>query len=275
MIDFVFYAGVIAILLLASVAARYDLLSEGGIAAALLVGLTIFWFGGWEWFLLLAAFFVIASVFTKFKAKNRLKKIAMQESAKGGVRDFWQVGANGALGALIAVIYHFFPLNTFYFAYVGVIATVTADTLATEIGVLSKRAFFLTTFQKAKSGLSGAVSFKGLAVSLLASVLIGLSALVINAFFNFTAIDNFNLVLIPTVAGFFGALIDSLLGATIQAKFYCKKCRKITERETHKCGIKTVYRTGWKSVNNDTVNLLASISGAVIAALLYHLLKGF
>ncbi len=104
MVDFIFFSGVIAILTLASIAARFELLSEGGISAALLVGLAIFWFGGWPWFLLLAAFFLISSGFTKFKDKDRRKQLAMKEFAKGGVRDFWQVGANGALAALMAVI---------------------------------------------------------------------------------------------------------------------------------------------------------------------------
>lgn len=274
MIDFVFYTGFIAILLLASIAARFELLSEGGIVAALLVGFTIFWFGGWVWFLLLAAFFLISSAFTKYKDLDRRKRQAMQEFAKGGVRDFWQVGANGALAALIAVLYHFFPLNTFYFVYLGVIATVTADTLATEVGVLSKNAYLITTFHKAPRGLSGAVSVRGLLVSLLASFLVGVSALVVNTYFSFTAIGNEALLLIPTVAGFLGALADSYLGATVQVMFYCRKCRKPTEREIHKCGSKTVFLRGWKGMTNDSVNLISSLAGGLVAALLYQLLKG-
>ncbi len=275
MVDFGLFSGVIAVLLLASIAARHELLSEGGILAALLVGITILWFGGWVWFLLLASFFLISSGFTKFREHDRRKKLAMREFAKGGVRDFWQVGANGALAALVAVIYHFLPLNTLYFAYLGIIATVTADTLATEIGVLSKEAYLLTTFKKAPRGLSGAVSWMGLLVSLLASSLIGVSALLINNYFNFTGIDSAALVLIPTVAGFFGALVDSLMGATIQVMYYCKKCRKPTERSVHKCGTKTVFYRGWNGVTNDTVNLLSSLVGALIAAGLYHALKGY
>jgi len=110
MVDFEFFSGIIAILVLASVAARHELLSEGGVLASLIIGGAIFWFGGWVWFLLLASFFVIASAATKFGEKD--KEAVNRDFAKGGVRDFWQVGANGALAALVAVAYHFFPYNT-------------------------------------------------------------------------------------------------------------------------------------------------------------------
>lgn len=274
--EFSFLVGIIATLALASIAARHQLLSEGGIFAAMLVGLTIFVFGGWNWFIILAAFFVSASAFTKYRAKDKAE--VNKEFAKGGIRDFWQVAANGALAALIAVISRYFPLNTLYFAFLGVVATVTADTLSTEIGVLSNKAYLITNLKKVEKGVSGAVSWLGISAALAGSLAIGVLALVLSnvgsSFFKTPAIDPFFLVAIPLVAGLAGALIDSLLGATVQVMYWCPKCKKQTEREVHKCATRTTYHKGWRQINNDTVNLLSSICGALIGAGLYQLLKG-
>ncbi|MFH1107279.1 MAG: DUF92 domain-containing protein [Candidatus Micrarchaeota archaeon] len=272
MVDFVFFSGLVAILTLASLAAKHELLSEGGVVAALVIGLAILWFGGWVWFLLLAAFFAIASVATKFGEKE--KEGPNKEFAKGGVRDFWQVGANGALGALVAVVYHFFPYNILYFAFVGIIATVTADTIATELGLFSRKAYLITTFKKVRRGLSGAVSARGTTLAVFSAFLIGLSALAVNTYFKFSTISPEYLVAIATVAGTAGAMADSLMGATIQVIFYCRKCRKETERTVHKCGRKTVFKRGLPWVTNDTVNLLSSMIGGATGALLYTLLAG-
>ncbi len=269
--DFAFFSGVIAILFLASIAARHELLSEGGVLAALLIGAAIFWFGGWVWFLLLASFFVLASIATKVGEKE--KALPNKEFAKGGVRDFWQVGANGALAALVAVVYHFVPLNTLYFAYVGVIATATADTIATELGLFSKEAYLVTTFKKVRRGLSGAVSWRGTLMAVFSAFLIGASALMVNSYFGFAAVSPFLLLAIATVAGTAGALADSILGATIQVIFYCRKCRRETERTVHKCGTKAAYKRGLPWVTNDTVNLLSSAVGGLVAAGLYLYLR--
>ncbi|MFH1200152.1 MAG: DUF92 domain-containing protein [Candidatus Micrarchaeota archaeon] len=267
MLDFSIFSGIIAILVLASVAARHELLSEGGVLAALIIGAAIFWFGGWPWFLLLTSFFALASIATKFGEKD--KEIPNKEFAKGGVRDFMQVGANGALAAFIAVAYHFFPDTALYFAYLGVISTVTADTIATELGLFSRQAYLITTFKKVRRGLSGAVSLRGTAMAMVFAFLIGASALAVNSYFQFTTVSPGALLAIATIAGTGGALADSILGATIQMIFYCRRCRKETEREVHKCGTKTSYKRGLHWVTNDTVNLLSSAVGGIIAAGLY------
>ena len=269
MFDFVLFSGIIAVLLLASIAMRYSLLSAGGIIAAILIGMTIFTFGGWNWFLILTLFFIVASFFSKFAKKQ--KEEVNREFMKGGIRDFWQVAANGALGALLAVLYHFYPFNTLYYAFLGVVATVTADTLATEIGTLSKKAYLLTTGKEVMRGVSGAVSPLGLLVSLLSSFIVGIGAYFLSVSLNIPS-DFFRMTLITTVAGFLGALSDSFFGATIQVMHYCKKCRKETEREIHHCGTKTVYLRGNERINNDTVNLLSSAVGGAIGAVLYILL---
>ncbi|MFH0971535.1 MAG: DUF92 domain-containing protein [Candidatus Micrarchaeota archaeon] len=271
--DLSFFIGIIATLVLANIAAKFQLLSEGGIFAAILVGLTVFVFGGWNWFLILGVFFVAASAVTKYKSKE--KEDVNKEFAKGGVRDFWQVAANGALAALVSVINFFYPLNTLYFAFLGVVATATADTLATEIGVLSKESYLITSLKKVEKGVSGAVSWLGIGAAFVGALSIGLLAFILSDYFSAPRNEPIFLIAIPVVAGVLGALIDSFLGATIQVMYWCHKCKKQTEREVHKCGTKTEYHKGWRIINNDTVNLVSTISGGLIGAGLYQLLKGF
>jgi len=78
------------------------------------------------------------------------------------------------------------------------------------------------------------------------------------------------LIVAATVGGFLGAMADSLLGASVQAMFYCPACRKETERHPiHTCGTPTTRLRGWPWLRNDGVNLGASLVGAVVAAALF------
>jgi len=68
------------------------------------------------------------------------------------------------------------------------------------------------------------------------------------------------------LAGVAGSLVDSLLGATVQAIYYCPACQKETEKHPlHHCGTPTRQVRGLKWLNNDWVNFFAHFSGALIA----------
>jgi uncharacterized membrane protein len=62
------------------------------------------------------------------------------------------------------------------------------------------------------------------------------------------------------------------LGATIQAIYHCPHCNKETERHPiHTCGTATSHFRGWKWLNNDLVNFLASLVGMIVAVVVSFL----
>src|ERR671926_29505 len=69
------------------------------------------------------------------------------------------------------------------------------------------------------------------------------------------------------VGGVAGVALDSLLGATLQAIFWCPRCGAETERRFHACGTATIPLRGWRWLNNDAVNALSSVGGAAVAML--------
>ena len=242
-------------------------LSRSGAAAALMVGTLIFGFGGLAWGVLLVLFFVSSSLFSHFKEEE--KKQAAEKFDKGHRRDMGQVLANGGLGSLIALFSILFPSMTWFPLYIGVIATVTADTWATELGTLARTPpRLITSGQVVEVGTSGGVSLLGTAVSLTGGLIVGLVAGLLDPTLNLIIA-----VIIGASGGLAGSLIDSFLGATVQQIYYCDHCQKDTERKIHKCGHETRPLRGWSWLNNDLVNLLASAAGGVVAVILWSILQ--
>jgi uncharacterized protein (TIGR00297 family) len=249
----------LAIVLLAY---RRGSLSRSGAAGALVVGTVIFGLGGPVWGLLLGLFFVSSSLLSHFKEDE--KRVAAEKFDKGHQRDMGQVAANGGLGSLVAILSVLLP-GTFWFPlFVGIMATVTADTWATELGTLSKKPpRLITNGRLVEVGTSGGVSLLGTLVSLIGGIIIGLTAGLLGP-----DLTVFMGVLVGGLGGLTGSLFDSFLGATVQQIYYCDNCQKDTERRVHKCGYDTRPLRGWRWLNNDLVNLFASIVGGLTAAVL-------
>ena len=265
--------GLVLSTLIAFLAYRRGSLSQSGAAGALVVGTLIFGLGGWVWGVLLAVFFISSSLLSHFK--EREKAAVAEKFEKGHRRDMGQVLANGGLGAVIAVLSAIVPGSavppgTWFFLFLGVMATVTADTWATELGTLSKGAPRLITNGRAvEVGTSGGVSPLGTGVSFAGGLLIGLTAGLLAPLAGLLPWSAaLPVALIGALSGAAGSLIDSLLGATIQQIYYCDTCTKETERKLHRCGTTTRPLRGWSWMNNDLVNLISSLGGGAVAALL-------
>jgi uncharacterized protein (TIGR00297 family) len=242
----------------AVLAYRMGSLTRGGAAAATVVGGVTFGAGGAVPGALLMLFFISSTVLSRVGRQR--KASAAAEFEKGGRRDQGQVMANGAAAAVLALAYGITLEPVMLVALAGSLAAANADTWATEIGVLSRRRpRLVTTGQAVDSGTSGAVSAEGSLAAVAGAGLIGVAA-------GWGTGSAFVAVVI-LAAGFVGAIVDSLLGATVQAIYFCPTCLKPTERHPrHGCGTPTTLVRGWPWLRNDGVNLAASIAGACAAA---------
>jgi uncharacterized protein (TIGR00297 family) len=257
-------------LLIGVVGYKRGALNGSGVVGALFTGTLIFGLGGWEWGILLIAFFISSSTLSFYRASE--KEGLAEKFAKGHQRDLFQALANGGMAALLAVLSRLLPLagggreGVWFFACAGAFAAVNADTWATELGVLSPHPpRLITTGQQVEVGTSGGVTWLGTAASLGGAFFIGLLAGVAMLALRQGWAAAGTLLLAAAVGGLAGSLFDSVLGATVQAIYWCDTCGKETERRIHRCGVETRLLRGWRWLGNDLVNFFASAVGALFA----------
>jgi uncharacterized protein (TIGR00297 family) len=250
---------------------RRKSLTGSGVVGATITGATTFGLGGWRWGLALIFFFVSSSLFSHFRAHEKAATAA-DKFSKGEQRDIAQVMANGGVATLLALGYGINTSpglqDTLEAGYVGALATATADTWATELGVLSPDPPRLITTGKAISpGTSGGVTPLGSAAAGAGAVSLGLVSWLLQKPSSRSVLP---LPLIALASGLFGSFFDSFLGATMQVMYYCPTCDKETERRVHSCGTPTSLLRGLPWLNNDGVNFLATLCGASVAMLLHQ-----
>jgi len=246
-------------------------LSVSGAIAAVILGTAVFGLGGFSWAVLLVGFFVSSSVLSRmFKGQ---KAGVTEKFSKGNRRDAGQVLANGGVAGLLVLVQAMFPSVTFlWVAAAGTLAAVNADTWATELGVLNKsEPRLLTSGKMVDKGTSGAVSRTGTLAAIGGAAAIGILAVIVWPKYA----GGISLGAVPlrlaviTLAGVVGSFTDSLLGATVQAIYFCPRCGKETERHPlHSCGTPTTQIRGWRWLGNDGVNWACAIAGAAVATVL-------
>lgn len=218
--------------------------------------------GGISSFLILTFVFLGTIIASKI-GQDKRNKINQNKIEKSGKKDILEIIANVATGTLTIIIYGITKNEIFLIMYDSIMAESLADSLASDIGVLSKKKpINIKTLKIGEPGLSGNISLLGLISSLIGSFIIGLLYFIFNR--------NIYALLIITICGFLGALFDSYLGAFIQVKYKCPKCGEITEQKIH-CKTKTEYCKGNKKINNDLINLLSNIFSGLISYLILML----
>jgi uncharacterized protein (TIGR00297 family) len=256
--------GFLLAILIAFVAYRAHSLNKSGAFAATLTGTIIFGIGGWQWAILLLAFFITSSALSR--AFKKRKQGLDEKFSKGHERDAGQVFGNGGIATAFVVLHFFFPGASWtWIGFAAALAAVNADTWATELGVLNPNPPRMITnpTKVVEKGTSGGISIVGTLASLAGSALIGILAA-----FLYPTVDSVSIFIIVTLSGLAGSLFDSLLGATVQAMYYCPVDKKETEKHPlHSCGTPTVHIRGWTWFGNDWVNLACGAFGVMIAVI--------
>ena len=242
-----------------------------GSLALTVVSISIYTAGGRGWFLTGLVVFAGGSLLTKYRLTEKERWLA--EAGKGAARDSLQVLANGMVPTLLALFSLLVgkPL-VLVLGYVSSLASANADTWQTELGVLSRKPprLFLS-WKPVARGTSGAVSLLGTGAGVLGAITLLVASLIFMPDFRDllqsprTTILAFAIIL---TSGLCGTFFDSLLGATVQAKYWCHRCEKQTEARMHHCGQQTTLRSGIPWLTNDLVNLVANSFAAVMAIVL-------
>ncbi|MCS7060923.1 MAG: DUF92 domain-containing protein [Anaerolineae bacterium] len=183
--------GAVLSALIGWLAHRRGSLSRSGIAGAVITGTLIFGMGGLLAGLLLIAFFTSSSALSHYKASR--KRDVAEKFDKSSQRDLGQALANGGAATIAATVSGVWlwsaPLEPAFIAtpailfgaLVGALATVNADTWATEIGVLSKHPprLIIRPGQVVEAGTSGGVTLLGTLAALAGAVFIGAMTLML------------------------------------------------------------------------------------------------
>lgn len=180
--------------------------------------------------------------------------------SKGNQRDPWQVLANGGPAAVAALIGNDHPTLALWIVTAS-LAAAAADTWATSLGALSRTPpRLLVSGMVVAPGTSGGVTPVGSVGGLFGAALVAATGAM--------ASGEARLFVSGTLIGFAGMLVDSVLGGTLQGRFYCTRCGTPSEWRRHRCGEATVHREGIAWLNNDAVNLaatsLAALAGAAV-----------
>jgi uncharacterized protein (TIGR00297 family) len=240
---------------IAFAAHRTRTLDASGAFAAFSVGTIVFGIGGWSAAAVLLAFFAPSVALSRV---GRARKKALRDTGKQGARDAWQVLANGGVAALCILLA---PRggSIYLAAFAGAFAAAAADTWGTEMGTLARQApRSILTWRQIPTGLSGGITLTGTLATIAGACCVALVARYANV-----------AAFVPVaIAGVAGGFADSLLGASVQALRHCPACDCDCETNPHHCGTATTLRRGAAWIENDAINVAATVCGALVAGLL-------
>lgn len=255
--------GACGALLVAGAAYLKQSLSLSGMLAAVVMGTVYFGAGNAFWFGILLLFFISSSLLSKLHHDNKAELELTYD--KTGRRDAGQVFANGGMGMLLVLLNAIHPLEIWTFLFIGVMATVTSDTWATEIGTLARKPpRSVLTGKVLQAGTSGGVSWPGTLAAAAGGAVIGSASWLLRSVSGMPDHSVLQLTLAGLLGGLAGAFADSFLGATVQRMNRCTVCGREVEASRH-CGQPTVHSRGWHWMDNDAVNAISSLIGGAAA----------
>ncbi len=214
-----------------------DTASVTGMLTGVLLALLTIVLGGYPWFAVLISFFALGGLSTKFRYDQKRENGVAE--ANEGARGGGNVLGNAAV-ALVAVLAFaartHLPVDggVFLFAFAGSIATAMSDTLSSEIGGVFDDPRLITTLEPVEPGTDGGVTWQGELAGAAGASFVAVIAVAL-----FEAVGVLGGAVVA-LAGVGGMTVDSLLGATVEGE----------------------------TVGNQTVNFLATLSGAILGAAL-------
>jgi uncharacterized protein (TIGR00297 family) len=234
---------VIILCLIGILAHKAKIVRGSGLWSGFIIGFTVWMFSGWKYFVISLTFFILAGAATKYKYEQKKKRGVAE--AKKGARGYGNVLGNGLVAMVCAVLEGIYGGGYFLAGFLGAMASATSDTAGGEIGRLSKRPpVLITTFEVVEPGAEGGITPLGETAELAIAGVIGLLAWILGI--KSGNFYGFKLFIGIAAAGFVGANIDSVLGATCETNL-----------------------SWW---GNNQTNFWATASGCLTAMLIYYLI---
>ncbi len=249
-------------------------LSKSGAAMSFLTGVVHLSSKSWVPATSLLVFYFAGSRLTKYKAEVKAKfEVGVDVHAQGN-RTGWQVACNSLVASGIILYMYTLPDDTcpshgsiHYKLLMMLIAhysIVAGDTFSSELGILSKSEtrLILPPFAAVPKGTNGGVSWFGTYMAICGGFVVGVASYSAWALQCSTA----PITVIPFAAyfGLLGSVMDSILGALLQATYQDTKTKKIVPPDyagpTKKIG------PGINLLSNNAVNFTTALVGTLLAA---------
>ncbi|NJO81220.1 MAG: TIGR00297 family protein [Cyanobacteria bacterium RM1_2_2] len=241
LMPWVFALAINLVLLLIAWFAPKKLLTPAGLVHAGILGTILWGTLGWRGYLVMMFYFLVGSAVTRIGlAQKEAAGIAEKRSGARGPENVWGSALIATLCALGTYGFASFPsvwtptiISLLLLGYVASMSTKLSDTCASEVGkAYGKRTFLITNLQPVARGTEGAVSLEGtlagvLGSAALASLAWGLGLIM--------PLD----IAVCVIAAFVATNLESLIGATLQAK------------------------VDW--LTNEVVNIINTLIGAIVA----------
>lgn len=237
-----------SVLLAIAVLSPKKLLTPAGYAHAWALGVIVWGCLGWQGYAVVMFYFLVGSAVTRIgMARKEAAGIAEKRSGARGPENVWGSALVATLCALGVWLVPFIPaddrpwLALLTLGYVASFSTKLSDTAASEVGkAYGKHTFLITTLKPVPAGTEGAVSLEGTLAGIVASAAIALLGWAVGLI----ALTG---VLICLAAAFIATNLESVIGATLQAR--------------------------WPWLTNEVVNVINTLIGAVVAIAILALLR--
>ena len=262
--------------------ARKKSLSKSGAIAAWLVGFLSVG-SGVRGFVLLF-FYQIGSSATKYK--KAIKEQRDATASEGSVRGPSQVFACSIIAVILSLVHVCFVgeeraidfvnsklASTLTCAILAHHSTCLADTLASELGILANSlpTLIIPPWNQVPSGTNGGVTLWGTMWSALGGTMMGLTTVMMDLMSKISPVHPVQVITLGTVCGLLGSVIDSLLGATLQATYLDPDTKLVHHEQSkphfkHVCGIDLCTNV---QVNFISVAITTYIGGWVLGPILF------
>ncbi|HIY01268.1 MAG TPA: DUF92 domain-containing protein [Candidatus Blautia faecipullorum] len=238
------------------IAYRHRFLSKKGTFMAFVIGIIVFQMSR-KSYIYLMCFFMFTVMIEHFLAKTK----------RDSFRTAKQVICNSLPAFLVLCVYAYVKQEKYLLIYTCLLSSSFADSIASVVGGnYAKRVYSVLSLQEVERGLSGGVSLIGTVSGACATFVMGVIYSLSNQ------CTNIQQIICIVVSGTIGMVFDSVLGASLQKKYKCRVCGRVTEnnQQCQYCGGEKLLIHKYQFMNNNEVNLISNI---ILLILLICILK--